>query len=85
MSKPACHSILSLSVVCIHLGTAIYLTFLEFRSVTSRYAAVSGGVTSESKARKMSILTKMRTKNSSDLKLRADFFLCFTSLLNSDL
>lgn len=73
MSKPACHSILWLSVVCIHLGTAIYLTFLEFRSVTSRYAAVSGGVASAGKARKMSILTKMKTKNSSDLKLKTDF------------
>lgn len=78
MSKPACHSILWVSVVCIHLGTAIYLTFLEFKSVTSRYAAVSGGVASEGKARKMSILTEMKTKNSSD-ELKTDFFMLHIS------
>lgn len=31
----------------VYLGTGIYLSFLELRSVTSRYAAVIGGVTSE--------------------------------------
>lgn len=36
---------------CVHLGTGIYLTFLEFISVTSRYAAVNGGVTSEGQTR----------------------------------
>lgn len=30
-----------------YLGTGMYFTFLELRSVTSRYAAVIGGVTSE--------------------------------------
>lgn len=39
-------------VCCVYLGTGIYLTFLEFRSVTSRYAAVIGGVTSETQTGK---------------------------------
>lgn len=30
----------------VHLGTGMYLTFLEFRSVTSKNADVNGGVTS---------------------------------------
>lgn len=30
----------------VHLGTGIYLTFLQFRSVTSKNADVNGGVTS---------------------------------------
>lgn len=33
-------------VLPVHLGIGIYLTFLKFRSTTSRYPAVIGGVTS---------------------------------------
>lgn len=60
---------------CVYLGTGIYLIVLEFRSVTSRYAAVSGGVTSEGQKKGSTVCNEHMTS----------FAMFSTKTWNSDL
>ena len=64
----------------VYLGTGIYLSFLEFRSATSRYADVIGGVTSEWQRSK-----HLQTNYNSSLNLFMTIYMIWTPTFRVDL